>query len=85
LHGGWDVIAIIRIVEVTAQRPYLLEIVFDNGTAVVLNMAARLGHIRFMALADAEVFAKVRTDGQFIRWGNKAEISLNEVFQLAQK
>jgi hypothetical protein len=48
-------------------------------------MAARLGHIRFMALADAEVFAKVSTDGQFIRWGNKAEISLNEVFQLAQK
>ena len=48
-------------------------------------MAGRLGHIRFMALADIAVFEKVSTDGQFIRWGNKAEISLNEVFQLAQK
>jgi hypothetical protein len=77
--------AIIRIVKVTVRQQYLLEVGFDNGTTVILNMAARLGHIRFMALADATVFKNVSTDGQFIRWGNKAEISLNEVFQLAQK
>ena len=77
--------AIIRIAKVSVRQPYLLEVVFDNGTTVILNMAARLGHLRFMALADVAVFENVSTDGQFIRWGNKAEISLNEVFQLAQK
>ena len=78
-------IAIIRIAKVSARQRYLLEVVFDNGTTVILNMAARLGHLRFMALAELAVFEKVSTDGQFIRWGNKAEISLNEVFQMAQK
>lgn len=77
--------AIIRIATVVARQQYLLEVALDNGTTVILNMAARLGHIRFMALADVAVFENVSTDGQFIRWGNKAEISLNEVFQLAQK
>ena len=75
----------IRIATVVARGEYRLEVTFDNGTAVILNMAARLGHIRFMALADVRVFENVSTDGQFIRWGNKAEVSLNEVFQLAQK
>ena len=77
--------AIIRIAKVTVRQQYLLEVTFDNGTTVILNMAGRLGHIRFMALADISVFENVSTDGQFIRWGNKAEVSLNEVFQLAQK
>ena len=75
----------IRIATVIVRKEYLLEVVFDNGTTVILNMAARLGHLRFMALAELAVFEKVSTDGRFIRWGNKAEISLNEVFQMAQK
>ena len=75
----------IRIATVVARGEYRLEVTFDNGTIVILSMAARLGHIRFMALTDIAVFENVSTDGQFIRWGNKAEISLNEVFQLAQK
>lgn len=75
----------IRIATVIVRKEYLLEVVFDNGTTVILNMATRLGHLRFMALAELAVFEKVSTDGRFIRWGNKAEISLNEVFQMAQK
>ena len=37
--------AIIRIATVVARQQYLLEVVFDNGTTVILNMAARLGPI----------------------------------------
>lgn len=57
----------------------------DNDTTVILNMAARLGNIRFMALTDMAVFMNVSTDGRFIRWDNKVEISLTEIFHLAQK
>lgn len=63
----------------------MLEVLLDNGTAVLLNMAERLENIRFMALKDRAVFEGVSTDGQFIRWGNKVEISISEMFYLAQR
>ena len=78
-------IAITRIAKVTAREGHWLEVVLDNGTIIILNMAARLNNIRFMALADPAVFQTASTDGLFIRWGNKVEISLNEVFHLVQK
>jgi hypothetical protein len=36
-------------------------------------------------LSDVELFRRATTDGSYIRWNNKVEISVNEVFQLAQK
>ena len=80
-------VVIIRIIKVTAMEHHLLEVLLDNGTTVILNMAARLGNIRFMALKDMAVFedVDVSIDGQFIRWGNKVEISVSEIFYLAQR
>lgn len=63
----------------------MLEVLLDNGTTVLLNMGGRLENIRFMALKDRAVFKGVSTDGQFIRWGNKVEISVSEMFYLAQR
>ena len=75
----------VRIVKVTPGEEYRLEVLFDNGTTVILNMAARLNSLRFMALRDKTVFAGATTDGQYIRWGSHGEISVSEVFHLAQK
>ena len=83
--GREDVFATMRILTVSARENHLLEVNFDNGTTVILNMAARLDCIRFMALRDMAIFQSAATDGQFIRWGSKVEISLNEIFHLAQK
>ena len=41
--------------------------------------------LRFAFLADPDFFARATTDGHFIRWDDKVEISLTELFQLAQK
>lgn len=70
---------------VNPKDHYRLEIHIDNGNMVILNFENRIQTMRFGALADPELFRQAATDGHYIRWGRKVEISIDEVFQLAQK
>jgi hypothetical protein len=74
-----------RIKNVAPKDGCRVEVMLDNGSCVILNLENRLGTVRFGLLADKEFFDRVTTDGNFIWWENKIEISLSEVFQLAQK
>lgn len=74
-----------HIKNVVPKDGYCLEVLLDNGSSVTLNLESRLQTVRFGMLADKDLFKQATTDGSYIRWGNKIEISVNEVFQLAQK
>jgi len=75
----------IQIKEVIAKEDYRLEVLLENGSSVILNLESRLDTIRFGLLSDKKFFCCATTDGNFIRWGDIIEISINEVFLLAQK
>ena len=74
-----------NIIEVRTKENYCLEVRMENGSSVVLNLESRLQTVRFGVLADRELFSRAVTDGTYIRWDKKVEISVDEVFQLAQK
>ncbi|MGE4485805.1 MAG: DUF2442 domain-containing protein [Oscillospiraceae bacterium] len=74
-----------KITGLVPQEDYRLEVRLDNGSSVTLNLESRLQTIRFGMLADKELFKRAVTDGSYIRWDGKVEISINELFQLAQK
>lgn len=74
-----------NIIEVRTKENYCLEVRMENGSSVVLNLESRLQTVRFGVLADRELFNRAVTDGTYIRWDKKVEISVDEVFQLAQK
>jgi len=76
---------LLHIIKVSAKEPYRLEVLLNNDNIIILNMAARLNSIRFSVLKDQSFFNSATTDGQYIRWGKQVEISLSEVFHLAQK
>lgn len=76
---------ICHINKVIPMEDYHLEIQMDNGSSVILDLKSRLETMRFGMLSDSELFKRVTTDGTYIRWNNKVEISVSEVFQLAQK
>ncbi|MDF2472929.1 MAG: hypothetical protein K0R21_711 [Anaerocolumna sp.] len=76
---------LIKIVKVIPREDYCLEIILDNGNSVILSIKSRLNTIRFGILEDIEFFNKVSTDGICISWDGKIEVSLSEIFQLAQK
>jgi hypothetical protein len=73
-----------RIMKVIPMDDYSLMVQLDNGSSVILNLKNKLGTIRFGIISDIELFRRAITDGSFIRWDNKLEISVNEVFQLTQ-
>jgi hypothetical protein len=74
-----------HIKEIVPMDDYRLEVLLENGSSITLNLESRLQTVRFGILADKDFFRQATTDGSYIRWGNKIEISVNEVFQLAQK
>ena len=74
-----------RIQKVETLDDYQLHVFFDNGNHVILNMKSKINTVRFSLLSDPEYFKEVTTDGHFIKWHNQVEISVSEIFQLAQK
>jgi hypothetical protein len=74
-----------HIQRIRAKENYRLEVVLDNGSSIILNLSGRLRTIRFSPLADPNFFNSAVHQGDFVRWGNQVEISLNELFELARK
>lgn len=74
-----------RIVNIVPQEDYRLLVQLENGSSIMLNLESRLRTVRFGMLADKALFRQAVTDGSYIRWGDLIEISVTEVFQLAQK
>ena len=74
-----------RIKDIVPQEDYRLLVQLDNGSSIMLNLESRLQTVRFGMLADKTLFRQAVTDGSYIRWGDLIEISVTEVFQLAQK
>lgn len=74
-----------KITGLVPQEDYRIEVILDNGSSVTLNLESRLQTVRFGMLTDKALFRQATTDGCFIRWGETVEISINELFQLAQK
>lgn len=74
-----------RIVRVATKEGHLLEVMLENGHSITLNMESRLQTMRFSLLADDWFFSQAVTDGSYVRWGNAVEISVRELFQLAQQ
>ena len=75
----------IQIKNVIPKGDYRLEVQLENGSSVILDFSSRLHTVRFGLLADEAFFRRAVTDGDFVRWDNKIEISVSEVFQLAKK
>lgn len=74
-----------RIIRAISKEDYCVEVLLENGSSVMLNLKSRLQTVRFGMLSDLELFSRVTTDGKYVRWDNKIEISIHEVFQLVQK
>lgn len=75
----------VKIVRVIPKADYCVEIALDNGSKVILDFKSRLKTARFGLLADENFFRKATTDGICVSWEEKIQISISEVFQLAQK
>lgn len=74
-----------KIKDIEANENYCILVNLENGSSITLNLEKRIQNIRFGLLENKEFFKTATTDGYYIRWGNQVEISVNEVFLLAQR
>ncbi|MBR0599927.1 DUF2442 domain-containing protein [Sinanaerobacter chloroacetimidivorans] len=72
------------ITSVQPMRNFMIKVGFDNGTIVTLNMEHKLNTIRFQQLRDRALFCSAVTDGYSIKWNEFIEISITEIFEIAQ-
>lgn len=75
----------VQIKNVIPKSDYRLEVQLENGSSIILDFSDRLNNVRFGLLRNKAFFQCAATDGDFVRWNNKIEISISEVFQMAQK
>lgn len=72
---------------ITSIQPlsnYVIKVRFDNGTTLTLDMKRKLKTMRFQQLKDKKLFCSAVTDGNCIRWNEFIEISVTEIFEIAQ-
>ena len=74
-----------QITQVHALDNHQLEVALDNGSSVTLNLKPKLSTIRFGLLRDEASFRCVDTDGYVIRWNNKVELSIGEIFEIIKR
>ncbi len=72
------------ITSVQPMSNFKIKVKFNNGTVLTLDMKYKLKTIRFQQLRDKGIFCSAITDGYSIRWNEFVEISVTEIFEMAQ-
>lgn len=72
------------IISIQPMSNYIIKVRFNNGTTVTLDMKHKLKTMRFQQLKDKKLFCSAVTDGYCIRWNEFIEMSVTEIFEMAQ-
>ena len=70
-----------KMIKATPREDYFVEILLENGNSIIIGLKEKLRTVRFSMLRDQDYFNQVVTDGIFLRWNCKIEISFNEILQ----
>lgn len=74
----------LTIISIQPMNNYTIKVRFNNGIILTLDMKRKLETMRFQQLKDKELFCSAATDGYCIRWNEFIEISVTEIFEIAQ-
>ena len=70
--------------DVTPLPDYILQVDFVSGSRLLLDMKPYLDKIRFLSLADKNVWSSAVTNGIFVRFGD-VELSHDEILSMAEQ
>lgn len=73
-----------HIISVQCDEDYGIDVLFDMDEHIHICFQKRKETIRFALLADPIFFRAVTTDGSFIRWEDKIEISVRELLTMRE-
>lgn len=70
--------------DVTTLPDYILQVDFVSGSRLLLDMKPYLDKIRFLSLADKNVWSSAVTNGIFVRFGD-VELSHDEILSMSRR
>ena len=73
-----------HLTAVTPLPDHVLQVDFVSGSRLLLDMKPYLDKIRFLSLADKNVWSSVVTNGIFVRFGD-VELSHDEILSMAEQ
>ena len=69
-----------KLIKVTPQKPYILEIEFNNGEKRELDVSNYMNSIYFSELRDWNYFLKVKIVNGTVSWPNEQDIAPETVY-----
>jgi len=74
------------IIQVEPMEGGILQVAFDTGNKVMVDMKPGFAGFRFGALADITIWQSADTDGSFVYWYKNglpiAELAYNEIIKM---
>lgn len=74
-----------KITAVEPMNEYRLKVGFNNGNTVILDLSEKVKTTRFCQLIKSDLFLQAKTDCDRVYWNELMELSVTELFELAQK
>ncbi len=68
---------------VVPMKDYRLFMEMESGSSVIVDLSAKLDTIKYGELEDEQLFKKVRTDGNYVIWGNnQVKVTVRELLDV---
>lgn len=68
---------------VTPLKDYRLFMVMESGSTVTVDLSKKLNTVKYRLLEDTALFSDVRTDGDYVVWGNgRVRVSVKELMDV---
>jgi len=65
------------------MKDYRLFMEMESGSSVIVDLSAKLDTIKYGELEDEQLFKKVRTDGNYVIWGNnQVKVTVRELLDV---
>lgn len=66
------------------MKGYRLLMDMESGSSVIVDLSDKLDTVKYGALEDERLFRKVRTDGDYVIWGdNQVKVTARELLDVA--
>ncbi|MEA4961004.1 hypothetical protein [Lutispora sp.] len=71
------------IKSVVPMRDYRLFMEMESGSSVTVNLSVKLHTMKYSDLKDETLFKNVRTDGDYVIWGDgRIRLTVNEMLEV---
>ena len=68
---------------VLPMKDYRLFMEMESGSSVIVDLSVKLKTMKYAELEDVTLFKNVKTDGDYVIWGNgRLKLTVNELMEV---